>query len=210
MQGKETLDLPILTVKSSHQRIAGRQLQKTDPPDVMTLVLAAVDDSWRDLQRTLSSLTAREMETPGVCGDWSIKDIIGHLTSREAMLLFEVATEKEAEIADTDELNRRQVEDKADTPVREIMAEFEQTHRSLKEALGQRAEIQFRIRDAHTAANRRVNSPALSGTRRSHPFLADKSPQAYRGGPRKPERLKAVIRGPEKCTVDATLRPATT
>ena len=109
MQGKETLDLPILTVKSSHQRIAGRQLQKTDPPDVMTLVLAAVDDSWRDLQRTLSSLTAREMETPGVCGDWSIKDIIGHLTSREAMLLFEVATEKEAEIADTDELNRRQV-----------------------------------------------------------------------------------------------------
>ena len=209
MRGKETLDLPILTVKSSHQRIAGRQLQKTDPPDVMTLVLAAVDDSWRDLQRTLSSLTAREMETPGVCGDWSIKDIIGHLTSREAMLLFEVATEKEAEIADTDELNRRQVEDKADTPVREIMAEFEQTHRSLKEALGQGAEIEFRIRVAHAAANRRVNSPALSGTRRSHSFLADKSPQASRGGPRKPERLK-VIRGPEKCTVDATLRPATT
>ena len=143
IQGKETLDLPILTVKSSHQRIAGRQLQKIDPPDVMTLVLAAVDDSWRDLQRTLSSLTAREMETPGVCGDWSIKDIIGHLTSREAMLLFEVATEKEAEIADTDELNRRQVEDKADTPVREIMAEFEQTHRSLKVALGNAPKSSF-------------------------------------------------------------------
>ena len=110
-------------------------MQKTDPPDVMTLVLAAVDDSWKDLQRTLSSLTAREMETPGVCGDWSIKDIIGHLTSHEAMLLTEVATEKKTEAADLEELNRRQVKDKADTPVREIMAEFEQTHRSLKEAL---------------------------------------------------------------------------
>ena len=111
-------------------------MQKIDPPDVMSLVLAAVDDSWRDLQRTLSSLTAREMEKPGVCGKWSIKDIIGHLTSWEANLLIEIATEKAAEIVGLDELNRRQVEDKADTPVREIMTDFEQTHRSLKEALG--------------------------------------------------------------------------
>ncbi len=112
-----------------------RRLQKTDPPDVMTLVLAAIDDSWRNLQRTLSALTAREMQTPGVYGDWSIKDIIVHLTSREAALLTEIATERHTEAADADELIRRPTQDKADTPVREIMAEFEQTHRSLKEAL---------------------------------------------------------------------------
>ena len=111
-------------------------MQKTDPPDVMTLVLAAIDDSWRNLQRTLSALTAREMETQGVCGDWSIKDIIVHLTSREAVLLTEIATDRRTEPADPDDLLRRQVDDKGGTPVREIMAEFEQTHRMLKEALG--------------------------------------------------------------------------
>ena len=110
-------------------------MQSTDPPDVMTLVLAAVDDSWRDLQRTLSSLTVREMETPGVYGDWSIKDIIIHLTTRETLLLIEVATERQAEAADPDELTRREVAIKTDAPAREIMAEFEETHRVLKEAL---------------------------------------------------------------------------
>ena len=110
-------------------------MQSTDPPDVMTLVLAAVDDSWRDLQRTLSSLTVREMETPGVYGDWSIKDIIIHLTTRETLLLIEVATDRQAEAADPDELTRREVAIKTDAPAREIMAEFEETHRVLKEAL---------------------------------------------------------------------------
>ena len=110
-------------------------MQKTDPPDVMTLVLAAVDDSWRDLQRTLSSLTAREMETPGVYGDWSIKKIIIHLTSRELMLLAEVAKEWQTEANNLHELDRLKVRRKDGMPVREIMAEFEQTHRALKEAL---------------------------------------------------------------------------
>ena len=129
-------------------------MQKTDPPDVMTLVLAAVDDSWRDLQRTLSSLTAREMETPGVYGDWSIKKIIIHLTSREAMLLTEVATEWQTETNDPDETDRLQVRHKAGMPAREIMAEFEQTHRSLKEALGKAPKSCF---DYGTPMRRRID-----------------------------------------------------
>ena len=91
-------------------------MQKTDPPDVMTLVLAAVDDSWRDLQRTLSSLTAREMETPGVFGEWSIKDIIVHLTTRETLLLIEIATEGQTETPDPNGLTRREVAVKAEAP----------------------------------------------------------------------------------------------
>ena len=118
-------------------------MQSIEPPDVMTLVLAAVDDSWRDLQRTLSSLTAREMETPGVYGDWSIKDIIIHLTTRETLLLIEIATERHAEAADPVELTRREVAVKADAPAREIMAEFEETHRVLKKALGKAPNSSF-------------------------------------------------------------------
>ncbi len=110
-------------------------MQKTDPPEVMTLVLAAIDDSWRNLQRTLSALTAREMQTPGVYGDWSIKDIIVHLTSREAELLTRIATDNHSDTTASDDPDLRLVNDKADMPAREIMAEFEQTHRLLKEAL---------------------------------------------------------------------------
>lgn len=129
-------------------------MQKTDPPDVMRLVLAAVDDSWRDLQRTLSSLTAREMETPGVCRHWSIKQIIIHLSSREATLLTEIATERPAEANDPGELDQPQVRRKAGMPVREVMAEFEQTHRSLKEALGKAPKSCF---DYGTPMRRRID-----------------------------------------------------
>ena len=118
-------------------------MQKTDPPDVSTLVLAAIDDSWRDLQRTLSALTAREMETPGVRGEWSIRDIIVHLTTRETLLLIEIATEGQTETPDPDALTRREVDVKAGAPVREIMAEFEETHRVLKEALGKAPKSSF-------------------------------------------------------------------
>ena len=118
-------------------------MQKTDPPDVSTLVLAAIDDSWRDLQRTLSALTAREMETPGVYGEWSIKDIIVHLSTRETLLLIEIASDRQIETPDPDDMTLREVAVKADAPAREIMAEFEETHRVLKNALAKTPKSSF-------------------------------------------------------------------
>ena len=124
----------------------------------MTLVLAAIDDSWRNLQRTLSALTAREMQTPGVYGDWSIKDIIVHLTSRDAALLTEVATDNHSDTTGPDDLERRQVEDKAEMPARETMAEFEQTHRMLKEALAKAPKSTF---EYGTPTRRRIDESTV-------------------------------------------------
>ncbi len=124
----------------------------------MTLVLAAIDDSWRNLQRTLSALTAREMQAPGVYGDRSIKDIIVHLTARDAALLTELASDSHSDAAGPDEPGRQFVNDKTEIPAREIMAEFEQTHRMLKEALSKAPKTSF---EYGTATRRRIDESTV-------------------------------------------------
>jgi hypothetical protein len=42
--------------------------------------------------RTLDGLPTSEWETPGVCGAWSVKDIIGHLASYEHLLVDVLTT----------------------------------------------------------------------------------------------------------------------
>ncbi len=103
--------------------------KRRTPPDVQTLVLAAVEDSWRDLQGTLSLLTGREMDTPGVLGELSVKDVISHVTLRDASLLCEVTSGRARAAAEGED----QVE--VEKAVREVMADFEQTHHALKKAL---------------------------------------------------------------------------
>ena len=93
-----------------------------------TLVLAAIDE---------------RPATPGVYGEWSIKDIIVHLSTRETLLLIEIASDRQVETPDPDDMTLREVAVKADAPAREIMAEFEETHRVLKNALAKTPKSDF-------------------------------------------------------------------
>jgi hypothetical protein len=50
-------------------------------------LLAALKDSHERLLRSLEGLSPEEMLEPGVVGDWSIKDILAHLSRWEAELV---------------------------------------------------------------------------------------------------------------------------
>lgn len=48
------------------------------PADVHAL-LARIDESWRQLLAALDDIPEDRLSDPGVIGDWSLKDLFGHL-----------------------------------------------------------------------------------------------------------------------------------
>jgi hypothetical protein len=104
-------------------------------PDTKPTVIAAIDDSWKELRRALGSLSAADMEAPGVTGDWTPKDVLGHITTWEAELLAVVASGQQKSYPDLDGFNQQAVKSKRKLDAREVLAQLEETHRALRDGL---------------------------------------------------------------------------
>lgn len=50
-----------------------------DAADDVHAVLERIDEAWRTLFSTLDGIPDDRLEEPGVIGDWSLKDLFGHL-----------------------------------------------------------------------------------------------------------------------------------
>jgi hypothetical protein len=105
--------------------------------------IAALQESHQRLSQVISGLSEKETLAPGVVGDWSLKDVLAHLTRWEAelvKLLWQLSQGRTpasllVEEIDTDEINARwQQEDQA-RPLDRILSDFhgvrEQTIRRL-------------------------------------------------------------------------------
>jgi hypothetical protein len=86
---------------------------------------------------TLEGLPQTEWETPGVCGTWSVKDIIAHLASYEHMLVDVLTTfleggptpylEKMGALGPLG-FNDAEVASRHDKTIDDVLAEFNETH----------------------------------------------------------------------------------
>ena len=109
-------------------------------------VIAAIDAAWRDFRRSVQQLPPHDMETPGVCDRWSVKDLLGHITSwetRAATALLTGVPDDPGDPADVDEFNRAEAARKAPLTLRDIVVELESTHRALQSALADAPEGLF-------------------------------------------------------------------
>ncbi len=107
-------------------------------------VRAAVDDSWRWFKRALEPLTTADMEVAGVCGEWSVKDILGHIATWEAQVtaaLFDGAPGSVG--ADPDAFNAAERDRLAGLSVPEMVTRLDETHRALGRALEDAGEEVF-------------------------------------------------------------------
>src|SRR5680860_541717 len=43
-------------------------------------LLQRIDTSWQDLQQVLQGIPPEWASEPGAAGDWSVKDLLGHIT----------------------------------------------------------------------------------------------------------------------------------
>ena len=96
-----------------------------------------IDEAWGGLQKALAHVSPERMEKPGVVESWTVKDLIGHVTTWEAeamksLRLYLSGHElKVLEWPDVDALNARTVEYKRATPQAELLDNFEKTHQRL-------------------------------------------------------------------------------
>ena len=58
-----------------------------DETTIKSELLSDLDQEWAHVERICFSLSEAEMLTPGVQGDWSVKDILVHISAWEKYLL---------------------------------------------------------------------------------------------------------------------------
>ena len=100
----------------------------------------------RTLHQSLQDLPDSEWEAGDVCGIWSTKDVLSHLTSYEWMLVDVLNSFLGVEDAPVlnqmrtlppDEFNRSQVEQRRGKTAREVLAELDEAHRRVMALVGQ-------------------------------------------------------------------------
>jgi hypothetical protein len=102
-------------------------------------ILRQIGDRWAELEAQLAEVPANRVDESGVVGPWSVKDIVGHITTweREAMDAISnyLPGRDIASLAwptgDIDAFNLRHVEDTRPKTVDELMADLERTHEKL-------------------------------------------------------------------------------
>jgi uncharacterized protein (TIGR03083 family) len=99
-------------------------------------VRAAIDDSWRSFRRALEPLTSTDMEVPGVCGEWSVREVMTHVAAWEtratASLLAGVPSPELDDPGAFDEAERQR---QTDMDVAATSTHLEATHRALRDAI---------------------------------------------------------------------------
>jgi len=95
-------------------------------------ILAALKDSRAQMEAALAGLSETQLVEPGVMGDWSIKDLLSHLTAWEAEAVTRLAKMKAGkkisrlvpEDSTIDSLNAKWYQENKDRPVDRVLADF--------------------------------------------------------------------------------------
>ncbi len=99
-------------------------------------VLQMIGTGWNELLVSMEGLSDRTLEKKRDSGDWSIKDILGHVTTWESEALKylpiivrgERPSSYRREYGGIDSFNALQTQQKAKLPIAQILDDFHATH----------------------------------------------------------------------------------
>ena len=102
-------------------------------------LLNKIDVAWTALQASFHGLSAAQLTQPGVTGDWSVKDILAHVTTWEEEALHHLPHIREGKrpprYADLyggiDAFNALKTEENRRYPLDEVLARLHDVHRQL-------------------------------------------------------------------------------
>jgi hypothetical protein len=118
-----------------------RGWSKTHPSERLTksTLLAAIQSERRKLENTLELLSRQDMLTRGVCGEWSVKDVLVHLFAWEQLFAGWYKAGQRGEIPatpargftwrDLDKLNRQILQQHRRRKVDDVLAESHDSYR---------------------------------------------------------------------------------
>ncbi len=106
-------------------------------------LLSAIQYEYRQLKDAIRDIDARRMEIPGVCGEWSIKDLIAHLVAWKLMFFnwyrrglrgenFQTPAD-DLKWNQTPELNERIRQHWKNEPLASVLDQFESTYAEILE-----------------------------------------------------------------------------
>jgi hypothetical protein len=102
-------------------------------------LLRKLDRAWADLKESYAGLLDAQLTEPGVVGDWSVKDILAHVTWWEEEALKHLPLIIKAgkpprystQYGGIDRFNALMAEQRRDLSLAEVLRQHDQTHRQL-------------------------------------------------------------------------------
>ncbi len=101
-------------------------------------ILDAVGNAWKDLEEALASVPETRIEEPGVVVEWSVRDLIGHVTTWEQeaiQTLRRYLSDGDVKAlvtwTDVDGINARESDRKRALSLARLREEFEESHSQL-------------------------------------------------------------------------------
>jgi uncharacterized damage-inducible protein DinB len=101
-------------------------------------LLARIDTAWSALQASYRGLSDDQLTTPGVMGNWSIKDILAHVTDWEEEALHHLPTvmagqrpPRYASTGGIDAFNARKSEENRQRSLTEVLQRHADIHQQL-------------------------------------------------------------------------------
>ena len=114
-------------------------------------LLDKIQSTWEAFLASFAGLSPEQMEQSGAVGEWSVRDILGHVTTWEEESLQALPVIARGEKAASykqlyggiDAFNYQMTERKRALALDEVLRQLEETHRRLVEYIGASPEEQF-------------------------------------------------------------------
>ncbi|MBI4731942.1 MAG: ClbS/DfsB family four-helix bundle protein [Chloroflexi bacterium] len=101
--------------------------------------VSKIEETYQEYQTVLASLNEAQMLQPRICGEWSVKDVVAHITWYEremvGVLTARALTGSDFWNLSLEERNAAIHAGNRDRPLQELLAESEQVHRSMMKLL---------------------------------------------------------------------------
>ncbi len=115
-------------------------MQELEQDTVKRLIILAIDDAWRRFRASFNELRSEDVVKPGACGEWSVNQVLWHISAWESLLMEALETPDDGydyPEPDADEFNAKVMKEMIDAPPREVIERLESTHRKLRDALAE-------------------------------------------------------------------------
>ena len=110
-----------------------------DTPENVQQLVDTIQDHWAVWDSLVNRFPQDGLTQPGLAGNWSLKDIIAHITWHEkemvGLITAHALVGSELWNLPTDERNAAIYEEVKDQPLEQVMEESEQAHQQLLDAL---------------------------------------------------------------------------
>jgi hypothetical protein len=105
-------------------------------------LLKRLEKAWATITESYAGLSNAQLMEPGVMGEWSVKDILAHVTTWEEealkylpLILSGGRPPRYIQFGGIDAFNAQMVEQKRDTALSDVLRQLDETHRQLLDYL---------------------------------------------------------------------------